>query len=341
MKTPLIKIHHLAALLLATYSLIACQPTTAPSNDPVTTTVTTPDPIAAPPTTAPSNDLAIATTATPNPVAAKPMAAAVLDSAPPLVFPWLNTYAPSAALQQQIPVPEGYERLPLAKNAFGTWLRRLPLHPKGTPVLLYNGDNKPYQAGAYRVVDIDIGSRDLQQCADAVMRLRAEYLYQQKEYAAIHFNYTSGHTIRFSDWSQGKRPKVKGSKVYFTAPQGATDVSYKQFKRYLTNVYSYAGTASLSKEVLPKALENIQPGDLFIQGGFPGHAVLVMDVVQHTTTGKRLFLLAQSYMPAQSIHILHNPQQSALSPWYNNDFTGTLATPEWNFSAQDLRQFEQ
>lgn len=263
------------------------------------------------------------------------------DSSPPLHFPWLEEYTTNSSILQQVAAPEGYERVAVASNSFAYWLRQLPLHPKGTAVLLYNGMTKPYQAGAYRVLNIDVGKRDLQQCADAVMRLRAEYLYGQKAYTDIHFNYTSGHSIYFSDWSKGKRPKVKGSKVYFTPAQGQTDVSYAQFKHYLNNVYSYAGTASLSKELLPKDLANIEAGDVFIQGGFPGHAVLVMDVAQHPSTGERLFLLAQSYMPAQSIHLLHNPSQPDLSPWYSNTFSGALETPEWTFYKKDLHQFEQ
>jgi hypothetical protein len=253
----------------------------------------------------------------------------------------LDRYEAIQALHRQIPLPAGYQRLAVPTSSFAAWLRQLPLQVEGTPVLLYNGSQKPYQAGAYRVVDIDIGNRDLQQCADAVMRLRAEYLFSQQAYSAIHFNYTSGHTIRFSDWAKGRRPRVKGSNVSFSAPSGTPDYSYRQFKRYLTNVYSYAGTASLSKELPTKALSSIEPGDVFIQGGFPGHAVLVMDVAEHTETRERIFLLAQSYMPAQSIHILHNPNNAALSPWYSNQFSGTLETPEWNFKADDLRQFAE
>ena len=256
-------------------------------------------------------------------------------------FPWLDDYDPTTSILQQVPVPAGYQRIEVSNNSFGHWLRQLPLHPQGTPVLLYNGMTKPYQDGAYRVLNIDIGKRDLQQCADAIMRLRAEYLYQQKAYEAIHFNYTSGHTIRFSDWSRGKRPRVKGNNVTFSTPNGTTDTSYPQFKRYLTNVYNYAGTASLSKELPKKAIASIEPGDVFIQGGFPGHAILVMDVAQHPTTGERLFLLAQSYMPAQSIHLLNNPNNRALSPWYSNDLVSLLETPEWTFNKQDLCSFER
>lgn len=254
-------------------------------------------------------------------------------------YNWMDNYNQSTSLQKQIEVPSGYKRIPLEPSSFGAWLRGLPLLPKGTKVMLYNGQQKPYQKGAYRVLDIDIGQRDLQQCADAVMRLAAEYHYSKKDYAAIHFNYTSGHTIRFSDWSKGKKPVVKGSKVSFSAPDNNINTSYKNFKKYLTNVYSYAGTASLSKELRSKEVSAILPGDVFIWGGFPGHAVLVMDVAKDERTGKKIFLLAQSYMPAQNIHILQNFNDNNISPWYSEDFGDQLLTPEWTFERGTLKTF--
>lgn len=323
MKTSLKPTHFWTLLVVATSFLACQQPTVSPSQTSAAPTL----PISVP-------------VALSSPPRSLPQPPTLQDSLPPPNYPWQTVSANQATLQE-IPAPTGYNRLVVPPHSFAFWLRHLPLQAAGSPVLLYNGAVKPYQEGAYRVLDIDIGKRDLQQCADAVMRLRAEYLYSQEKYADIHFNYTSGHTIRFSDWSQGKRPKVSGSKVSFTAPTGQQDVSYAQFKRYLTNVFSYAGTASLSKELPTKALATIQAGDVFIQGGFPGHAILVMDVAVHPQTGERLFLLAQSYMPAQSIHILRNLQQSDLSPWYSNRFTGLLETPEWNFEALDLRYFDR
>ncbi|CAA6827344.1 MAG: Unknown protein [uncultured Aureispira sp.] len=255
-------------------------------------------------------------------------------------YSWMDRYDKNTSIQNQVPTPSEYKRIPLGKTSFGTWLRGLSLLPKKAKVLLFNGQEKPYQQGAYRVLDIDIGSRDLQQCADAIMRLVAEYHYSKKNYAAIHFNYTSGHSIRFSDWSKGKKPFIKGSNVRFSAFNNRTNTSYKNFKKYLTNVYCYAGTASLSKELRSKAVSDISLGDIFIWGSFPGHAVMVMDVAQHQTTGKKIFLLAQSYMPAQSIHLLQNFNDSLLSPWYSEDFGPQLLTPEWTFDRNTLKTFD-
>jgi hypothetical protein len=45
-------------------------------------------------------------------------------------------------------------------------------------------------------------------------------------------------------------------------------------------------------------------------------------------------------MPAQEIQILKNNQISDISPWYRlNDFE-VLNTPEWSFTADQLKRFD-
>ena len=105
----------------------------------------------------------------------------------------------------------------------------------------------------------------------------------------------------------------------------------------------YAGTASLSKELPKSDFKSIKAGDVLIQGGFPGHAVIVLDVAQHTQTGEKVFMIAQSYMPAQSIHVLKNFIQPNLGVWYSvQDCSARegIFTPQWNFYPKDLKSFE-
>ncbi len=52
---------------------------------------------------------------------------------------------------------------------------------------MYNGNRKINQRAQFAVLDISTGNKDLQQCADAVMQLRAKYLYEQKRYDEITF----------------------------------------------------------------------------------------------------------------------------------------------------------
>lgn len=250
--------------------------------------------------------------------------------------------AGAQSVETCIAPPAGYVREASDAQSFTAYLRRLPLLPKGSKVLLYDGRQKRNQAAAFAVVDMEIGSRDLQQCADAVMRLRAEYLWGEKRYDEISFNFTNGFKAEYKRWAEGSRIRVNGNRVQWYAAGGA-DYSYGAFRKYLDMVFMYAGTASLSRELASVPYAALQPGDVFIKGGHPGHAVVVVDVAVHPRTGKKVFLLAQSYMPAQQIHILVNPAQRGLSPWYelaDND-EGKLYTPEWVFEKKDLKRFRQ
>ena len=77
-------------------------------------------------------------------------------------------------------------------------------------------------------------------------------------------------------------------------------------------------------------------GDVLIRGGFPGHAVIVMDVAVNSQ-GKKIYLIAQSYMPAQDIHVLINPANNEISPWYEVDDAEIIETPEYIFTRNELK----
>ena len=82
----------------------------------------------------------------------------------------------------------------------------------------------------------------------------------------------------------------------------------------------------------------LEPGDVLIRGGFPGHAVIVMDVAKNKA-GNKIYMLAQSYMPAQDIHVLNNPSDKALSPWYEVNDENEIITPEYVFKRDELKRW--
>jgi hypothetical protein len=188
------------------------------------------------------------------------------------------------------------------------------------------------------VIDMDTGNRDLQQCADAIMRLRGEYFYRQKKFERIHFNLTNGFRVDYSKWTAGNRIRVTGNNTEWVKAAAPAN-TYSDFREYMDFIFTYAGTLSLSKELKSIDIEALNIGDIFIQGGSPGHAVIVVDAARHLKTGRKIFLLAQSYMPAQDIHILQNPTDHGLGPWYPDDFGESLITPEWTFKKTDLKRF--
>ncbi|MES2850224.1 MAG: DUF4846 domain-containing protein [Bacteroidota bacterium] len=210
-----------------------------------------------------------------------------------------------------IPLPDGYKRIPSDSNSFATWLGNISLK-KNKVVYLFTGDKKENQDAQFAVLDISIGNKDLQQCADAIMRLRAEYLFDTKQFSTISFADNENTTYQFS------LPYTK-----------------QHLHDYLQRVFGMCGSASLSKQLHKKGINDIMPGDVFIRGGFPGHAEIVIDVAVNDTTGKKIFLLAQSYMPAQDIHILVNPLNKNLSPWY--EIEDDIITPEYAFDKNELK----
>ncbi len=212
-----------------------------------------------------------------------------------------------------IPLPVGFTRI--ETDSFASYLRNIGLKANRT-VYLYNGMPKANQKAQFALLNISTGDKDLQQCADAVMRLRAEYLYQQKKFDEIVFYDNDKTAYRF-----------------------LPPYNREHFTNYLHRVFGMCGSASLAKQL--KAVDNfeaIQPGDVIIRGGFPGHAVMVMDVAQNAE-GEKIYLLAQSYMPAQDIHVLKNPMDADISPWYRVNGNHIIETPEYNFTRNELKRW--
>lgn len=218
----------------------------------------------------------------------------------------------------EIPPPEGCRRFKGTDTGFAAWLGNVSLK-KDNAVYLYNGQLKGNQEAQFAVLDIPVGRKDLQQCADAVMRLRASWLYSQGRY----------EEIRFAD---------NNGRMYVCPPS----LDSAAFERYLQTVYSWCGTISLAQQLRPiQWFKDIQPGDVLIRGGSPGHAVIVMDVVVNKDDmNQKYYMLAQSYMPAQSIHILKNYANKDGSPWYNAQQANRLiSTPEWDFYKDELKRW--
>ncbi len=267
---------------------------------------------------------------------ARPRSAPV--PAPVSTYAWLPDSARIETLAARFPVPEGYRRVPVEKGSFADWLRNLPMKPSGSPVRSYAGDvileaGDPNLAG---VADLDLLGSDLQQCADAIIRLRAEYLWSKGDQDGVVFHFTSGDPSSWTDWTKGRRPLVDGNHVRWikTAPP---DDSRTSFVRYLMTLFHYAGTLSLPYDSVEVPIDGVQPGDFFVDGGRPGHAVLVLDAATNAE-GRRQLLIGQGFMPAQDFHVLKARTASA---WFDADPARPgLDTPGWRtFPWTSLRRF--
>ena len=251
-------------------------------------------------------------------------------------YPWI-TDPIGETLESRFRPPRGYERVAVSEGGFAAWLRGLAVYPGRGTIHLYDGTPRRMIGTHAAVLAVDVGERNLQQCADAVIRLRSEYLRSAGRESEIAFRFTSGDLARWSDWQNGMRPRVDGDRVSW-ARTGSRGSDYANFRAYLEMVFTYAGTFSLEKELEPVADPAlIEAGDVFIVGGFPGHAMLVLDVAENRR-GERIFLLCQSLQPAQEIHVVQSggfPRRT----WHRAKSEGRFFPAGWEFSYSALKRF--
>lgn len=231
-----------------------------------------------------------------------------------------KTLQPQPKQIAEIALPKGFERTTTTPNTFEYWLQHYPLLKDNT-VYLYDGTPKANQQLHAAVLDVSIGTKNLQQCADAVVRLKAEYHFARKEYHKIVFN-AGKTTFDFN-----------------TLANRQNCFTHQCLLEFLEHVFTNYGTYNLEDQLHPVTdYTNLTIGNVFIKGGAPGHAMLVVDVATNKATGEKIFLLAQSFMPAQSVHVVKNLNNTQLSPWYScNDVA--IATPGWTFTQAQLKKW--
>ena len=235
--------------------------------------------------------------------------------------------------------PKGFSWVQQEPGSFSEFLTNFPLHPPNLPVRDFTGVPIEEQQHHVAILKIDVGEKNLQQCADAWIRLYAEYLWLNQRFDDIGFEFTSTQFFAWDDYKIGYRTKEVNKKVSFINT-GKFDDSYESFQNYLEVIFRYAGTISLDVESnLVKDNASIKAGDFLIKPGSPGHSVIIVGVARNVA-GKKLYLLAESYMPAQDIHILVNHKNPKLSPWYELDVNAPqTVTAKYIFKPTSIKRF--
>lgn len=224
----------------------------------------------------------------------------------------------NAATVADIPTPLGYSRINGENASYTQYLRSLPLKSRGTKVHLYTGGEAGFQIRSTAVIDMKLLSNS-EQCADATMRLRAEYLWQQGRYRDIHFRNVNGKQMRYSGGQ-----------------------SRKAFESYMRGVYGLCSTYSLYHETEPRAIRDVQPGDVLVYPArnrhWYGHALIVIDVAKNCA-GKVAILCAEGSTPACDIHLVRN-LNPLKNPWF---FLDEDDDPIWisvfRFNKNELRHY--
>ncbi|HVY45643.1 MAG TPA: DUF4846 domain-containing protein, partial [Minicystis sp.] len=213
----------------------------------------------------------------------------------------------------------------------------LPLAPAGTSVATYAGDlvlpgDHEHLAA---VVAIDVGARDLMQCADSVIRMHAEWRWstgaRDEAYHAL-----AGPLMSFPRYLAGDRPRAAGARLVWEREARPQRAEHAAFRRFLDEVFTFANTISLARESSAVARDALRPGDFFVLPGGPGHAVLVLDAAR-ASDGRVALLLGQGFMPAQGFYVVRPSRASAWFVVAPGD--AAVPTPFWRpFPWSSLRR---
>lgn len=261
-------------------------------------------------------------------------------------YPWFDGTNPGVpraegTLEERFPTESGFSRVKVESKSFGAFLRGLPLAAPNSPVLSYRGDiirgtDHPNVAA---VVAIDIGRRDLQQCADAVIRLHAEWRYARGHRDHV-YRAASGTKLSFARYAAGDRLRVDGNNLSFVSAARPAESTHALLRTWLDDVFGWANTGALARDGERVKLADLRVGDFFVLTGVPyGHAVLILDMAQDSQ-GRRALLLGQSFVPAQNVHVLRPNGSTA---WFVvNEADGAVSTPFWEpFPFDSLRRLPQ
>jgi hypothetical protein len=242
------------------------------------------------------------------------------------------------ALESLFDPPEGLSAEPVAGGTFGAWLGGLPVDPARTTPHTSRG--MPTLSPSAGIIVLDVGEKDLQQCADSILRLHAEWAWSRGGSArqAIAYHFTSGHRASWADWTAGREWQVRGSEV-IRAKGSPRTPSRQQFRLYLEQVFIYAGTRSLPADTRElTAAEAPEAGDILVNPGSPGHAVLLLRTARGDD-GDLYALLGEGWMPAQEFHVVRDRLRDRVwmpLPTANQDLTiPGVAT----FDADSVRRF--
>jgi hypothetical protein len=244
----------------------------------------------------------------------------------------------SLTIKSRVNVTQGYQRVAYRKGSFQDYLRNYKLKSFESKIINYDDSEYVWQGGHIGILDLPVPKNGLQQCADALIRVRSEYLWENNRKSDIGFNFTSGHYCSWKKYAEGYRPKVNGNKVTFHKTANS-DKSKKNFYKYLNLIYTYSGTLSLYNELKSVNAKELKIGDMLIKGGTPGHIVMICDEVINDK-GEKLFLLFQGNTPAQSVHLVKNLEDFKISPWYQLKDDTVIPVSNYTFGSAKYVRFK-
>ncbi len=120
-------------------------------------------------------------------------------------YAWLEGSAIKSAgsLEARFPADPGFTRVRVEDGSFPAFLRALPLAEPGTAVVSFRG------------ATIDVGDKDLQQCADSVIRMHAEWRRAVGR-GDVSYKSLSGFPMPYERYRRGERFVLAGKDLAWT-----------------------------------------------------------------------------------------------------------------------------
>lgn len=234
-------------------------------------------------------------------------------------------------LEERYAPPTGYTRVETDDGSFGTYLRAIPLKPDGSAVLQHDGTAS--EASAAAVVDLSIGAGDRCQLTDALLLLRARYLFDAGRKDEIQFYFSSGFLYDFTTYAAGRRVKVDGNNVTWVTKDTPGD-TLQDLYGYLGTLYSYSRAVSVKANDTMQT-SNVVPGTLFTNDG----GAIIADLARNDATGESVVLLIRGGSPASDLYVMDNTLAPELSPWFSVSPAGGIYAGEITFMISDAREF--
>jgi hypothetical protein len=234
----------------------------------------------------------------------------------------------------------GYSGFPAELDSWAEWLRLLPLAAPGTPVRNFRGETVVPGDDEHlaAVVAIDIGTQDIQQSADVILRLHGEWRWFRDDLRMLYLSDTRLE-LPLGKWLAGERLVAAGGLpkwVPEAAPQPKLD--HAAFREYLDSVFAWSDARALLGESVALPPEGLEPGAFFLAQGPPAEVLVVLDVAT-SPAGERAMLLAQALNPTESIHVIRPSRDAS---WFPVRTDQPVRVPRARpFAWKDLRRMKR
>ncbi|MBD5269834.1 MAG: DUF4846 domain-containing protein [Bacteroides sp.] len=235
-----------------------------------------------------------------------------------------SDFSDSQTVRTRYHLPAGFYRTTPSRGSWEEFLQNLPLTGKDAAPFVFNGVQREQQ-GYTSVADVDTDSLDLHHSVNAVVRLRAEYLFDSGQYDKIHFTLNNNSRCDFLKWAQEFQASDNEKKAGSNDSSKENGFSHGVFLTYLRFILAHIDQKSFLSDMEEISEENFGIGTVIIDSKPPYACAIVVDYIKAGVDKNGLndsdaVLLAQGGILSQDIVILDgNYREGLFSPNQDED----------------------